>query len=125
LVIDLRPMSGVFVDPRNRRALVQGGTRWETVDREAQMHGLAVTGGTISHTGVGGFTLGGGLGLMMRKHGTSAANLLSIEAVTADGEIVRASQDENPDLFWAMRGGGGNFAIATGFEFQLHPLGPI
>ena len=125
VAIDLGPMVAALVDPVARQAIVQGGSRWTAVDRETQLHGLAVTGGTISHTGVGGLTLGGGLGWMMRKYGTSAENVTAIDAVPVEGKIVRASLDENPDLFWGMRGGGGNFAIATSFEFKLHPLGPI
>lgn len=124
LAIDLSHMAGVFVDAQGRRAIVQAGARWTAVDRETQLHALAVTGGTVSHTGVAGLTLGGGLGWLMRKHGTTVDNVLAIDAVTVDGEVVRASADENADLFWAMRGGGGNFAIATSFEFQLHPFGP-
>ncbi len=122
--VDLGPMDAVWVDVEGRRAIVQGGARWTAVDRETQLHGLATTGGTVSNTGVGGLTLGGGLGWLMRKHGTAVDNLLSIDVVTAAGEVTRASLDENPDLFWAMRGGGGNFGIATSFEFQLHPVGP-
>lgn len=124
LAIGLSPSTGVFVDPVARRAVVQAGARWSAVDRETQLHGLAVTGGTVSHTGVAGLTLGGGIGWLMRKHGTTADNVLSIEAVTVRGDMVRASATENPDLFWAMRGGGGNFAVATSFEFQLHQVGP-
>ena len=124
LAIDLSLMNAVWVDPAARRAVVQGGARWTAVDRETQLHGLATTGGTVSNTGVGGLTLGGGLGWLMRKHGTTVQNLLSMDVVTVDGEVTRASDDENPDLFWAMRGGGGNFAIATSFHLQLHPVGP-
>jgi len=125
LAIDLAPMSGVIVDPRTRRAVVQAGCLWRTVDRETQLHGLAVTGGTVSDTGVAGLTLGGGIGWTMRKFGVTVDSVVAINAVSVDGEIVRASAEENPDLFWGMRGAGANFAIATSFEFELRPLGPI
>lgn len=124
LAIDLVPMNGVLVDPQKRRALVQAGAVWRIVDREAQLHGLAVTGGTVSDTGVAGLTLGGGIGWAMRKFGVTVDNVVAINAVSADGEIVRASETENPDLFWGLRGAGANFAIVTSFEFELHPLGP-
>jgi FAD/FMN-containing dehydrogenase len=124
LAIDLAPMSGVLVDPRARRAVVQAGCLWRTVDRETQLHGLAVTGGTVSDTGVAGLTLGGGIGWTMRKFGVTVDSLVAINAVSVDGEVVHASAEENPDLFWGMRGAGANFAIATSFEFELHPLGP-
>ena len=124
IVIDLSEMRGVWVDPTARTAAVQGGALWGDVDHETQAHGLATTGGIVSHTGVAGLTLGGGLGWLMRKHGLTVDNLLAAEVVTADGSIVRASADEHPDLFWALRGGGGNFGIATSFRFALHPVGP-
>ena len=125
LMIDLAPMTGVHVDPKARTALAQGGVTWGRFNRETQVHGLATTGGVISTTGVAGLTLGGGLGWLMSKHGLSLDNLLGVELVTAEGAVVRASGDENPDLFWALRGGGGNFGIATALEFRLHPVGPM
>jgi FAD/FMN-containing dehydrogenase len=124
VVIDLSPMRAVSVDPAGRTAWVQGGALWGDVDHETQAHGLATTGGIIGHTGVAGLTLGGGIGFLMRKHGLAVDNLLAAEVVTADGGIVRASADEHPDLFWALRGGGGNFGVVTAFRFALHPLGP-
>ena len=124
IVIDLSAMRGVWVDPTARTAAVQGGALWGDVDHETQAHGLATTGGIVSHTGVAGLTLGGGLGWLMRKHGLTVDNLLATELVTAEGSIVRASTNEHPDLFWALRGGGGNFGIVTSFRFALHPVGP-
>ena len=125
IVIDLSSMRAVRVDPADRRAWVQGGALWGDVDHETQVHGLATTGGIVSHTGVAGLTLGGGVGWLMRKHGLTVDNLLAVDVVTADGELVRASEGEHPDLFWALRGGGGNFGVVTSFEFRLHSVGPI
>src|SRR5204863_9072891 len=121
IVIDLSAMRAVSVDPAERRAWVQGGALWGDVDHETQVHGLATTGGIVSHTGVAGLTLGGGIGWLMRKHGLVVDNLLAAEVVTADGGIVRASANEQPDLFWALRGGGGNFGVVSAFRFALHP----
>ena len=124
VMIDVSPMKGISVDPKRRIARVQGGVIWAELNRETQVHGLAVTGGVVSSTGVAGLTLGGGLGWLMSKHGLALDNLSSVELVTAAGEQILASVDEEPDLFWAVRGGGGNFGVATSFEFQLHPIGP-
>jgi FAD/FMN-containing dehydrogenase len=124
IVIDLTAMRGVWVDRSGHRAWVQGGALWGDVDRETQARGLATTGGIVSHTGVAGLTLGGGLGWLMRKYGLTVDNLLAADVVTPDGELRRASADEHPDLFWALRGGGGNFGVVTSFEFRLHSVGP-
>ena len=124
LMIDLTPMKGVRVDPEARTARVQAGVLLGELDRETQAFGLAAPSGIVTHTGVAGLTLGGGIGWIMRKHGLSVDQLRSVDIVTADGEFVKASPDENEDLFWGLRGGGGNFGIATEFEFNLVPLGP-
>ncbi len=125
IVIDLAAMNGVEVDPQGATARVQGGARWGDVDAAAQEHGLAVTGGRISTTGVGGLTLGSGSGWLERPYGVTCESLRAAEVVTADGAVVRAGDDENPDLLWALRGGGGNFGVVTEFVFGLHPVGPI
>jgi FAD/FMN-containing dehydrogenase len=125
VVIDLSEMKSVHVDPVRRVAVAEGGCTWADFDHETQAFGLAVTGGLVSTTGIGGFTLGGGIGWLMRKIGLAADNLIAAEVVTADGRLVRASEDENPELLWGLRGGGGNFGIATSLEFQLHQIGPM
>lgn len=125
VMIDLSLMKAVRVDVKGRKAWVEGGATWAGVNRETQLHGLAVTGGVVSSTGVAGLTLGGGLGWLMGKHGLALDNLLAAELVTAEGKILRASAADEPDLFWALRGGGGNFGVVTSFEFQLHAVGPM
>ncbi len=125
LVIDLSPMRGISVDPRARTARAQAGVLWGELDAATQAHGLATVGGIVTHTGIAGLTLGGGIGWLMRKHGATVDNLLSAEVVTADGDVVTASADERPDLFWGLRGGGGNFGIVTSFEYRLHAVGPV
>ena len=125
IVIDLGPMRGIRVDPEARTARAQAGVLWGDLDRETQAFGLATTGGIVTHTGIAGLTLGGGIGWLQRKHGLTIDQLVSVDVVSADGELVKASESENPDLFWGVRGGGGNFGIVTEFEFRLHPVGPI
>jgi len=118
-------MKGMHVDPRSRTAHAQAGVTWAEFDRETQVFGLATTGGTVSNTGIAGLTLGGGQGWLQGQYGLSCDNLLSADVVLADGRFLRASAEENQDLFWALRGGGGNFGIVTSFEFKLHPIGPM
>jgi hypothetical protein len=122
LVVDVRQINQVSLDAANRRVTVGGGAVWSEVDAVTVPHRLAVTGGHVTHTGVAALTLGGGVGHLMRGFGLSSDNLLNAEIVTADGRVLQASETENPDLFWAIRGGGGNFGIATRLEFQLHPM---
>jgi FAD/FMN-containing dehydrogenase len=124
MLIDLSLLKGVRVDPDRRTARVQSGLVWGEYDHETQAFGLASPGGLMSTTGIAGFTLGGGFGWLSRAHGLACDNLLEADVVTAEGELVRAAPDENADLFWGIRGGGGNFGIATSFEYRLHPLGP-
>jgi FAD/FMN-containing dehydrogenase len=124
LLIDLSAMKGIRVDPAARLVRAQPGVKWIDFDHETQAFGLATSGGTVSDTGIAGLTLGGGLGFLSSKHGLTIDNLVSADVVTADGRLLVANADENPDLFWALRGGGGNFGIVTSFEYQLHSVGP-
>jgi FAD/FMN-containing dehydrogenase len=125
LMIDLAEMKGIHVDPEARTVRAQGGVTWAELNRETALHGLAVTGGQVSTTGIAGFTLGGGLGWLMGLHGLIVDNLLSVELVTADGTVLEVDADSHPDLFWALRGGGGNFGVAASFEYRLHPLAEV
>jgi len=125
LMIDLAGMKSVRVDPAGQTARAEGGTTWGDFDRESQLFGLATTGGAISRTGIGGLTLGGGLGWLAGKFGLACDNLLSVDLVTAEGRILKASADENAELFWGLRGGGGNFGIVTSFEYRLHAVGRL
>ncbi|MFK4149911.1 FAD-binding oxidoreductase [Streptomyces sp. NPDC004065] len=124
MVIDLSPMKGAVVDPVRRRIVAQAGLTWADFDHETQAFGLAVTGGLVSSTGISGFTLGGGVGWLLRRYGLASDNLTAAEVVTADGRVVRAAADEHPELFWALRGGGGNFGVVTSLEYRLHEVGP-
>jgi FAD/FMN-containing dehydrogenase len=125
LMIDLAEMKGMYVDPEARTIRAQGGVIWSEFNRETAVHGLAVTGGAISTTGIAGLTLGGGLGWLMGIHGLAADNLLSVELVNADGSVLNVTAESDPDLFWALRGGGGNFGVATSLEYSLHPLSEV
>jgi FAD binding domain/Berberine and berberine like len=125
LMIDLSPMKGIHVDVPARTVRAQGGVLWKALNRETQLHGLATTGGVVGSTGIAGLTLGGGLGWLMPKYGLALDNLRAADLVLADGQVVRTSAAEHPDLFWAIRGGGGNFGIAASLEYDLHPVGPM
>jgi FAD/FMN-containing dehydrogenase len=124
LVLDLSPLKGLQVDPRARTAWAQPGLLWGELDHQTQALGLATTGGIVTHTGIAGLTLGGGIGWLMRKHGLTCDNLLAVDLVGADGQLVRASEREQPELFWGVRGGGGNFGVITAFQYRLHEVGP-
>jgi hypothetical protein len=125
LMIDLAPMQSVQVDPQRRTVRAEGGVIWSAFDHETQAFGLATTGGAVSDTGIAGLTLGGGLGWLAGKYGLACDNLLAVDMVTADGTLRHVSASDNPELFWGVRGGGGNFGIVTSFEYQLHPVGPV
>ena len=125
VMIDLSSMRGVFVDPARRTARAQGGVTWGELVASTQLHGLAVTGGIVSTTGIAGLTLGGGLGWTMAKHGLTSDNLLSAEVITADGRVLRASAEDDADLFWGLRGGGGGLGVVSSFEYRLHAVGPV
>ena len=122
LMIDLAPMKGIYVDAARRIVRAQGGVLWRELNRETALHGLAVTGGAISHTGIAGLTLGGGLGWLMAKHGLAADNLVSAELITAEGDVVEVNETTDADLLWALRGGGGNFGVVASFEYRVFPL---
>jgi FAD/FMN-containing dehydrogenase len=125
IVIDLSPMKGIRVDREHQTVRAEPGLRWVEFDRETQAFGLATTGGTVGDTGIAGLSLGGGFGWLAGKYGMTIDNLLSVDIVTADGQLLTASAGQNPDLFWAIRGGSGNFGVVTSFEYQLHPVGPV
>jgi FAD/FMN-containing dehydrogenase len=125
LMIDLSPMKGIHVDPAGKTVRAEAGVTWRELDHETQAFGLATTGGTISTTGIAGLTLGGGVGYLMRRCGLAIDNLISADVVTADGQFLTASESRNSDLFWGLRGGGGNFGIVTSMEYRLHEIGPI
>src|SRR5438874_11044216 len=125
LMIDLSPMKGIYVDVKARKSRAQGGVTWAEFNRETQLHGLATTRVVVSTPGIAGLTLGGGLGWLMPKFGMALDNFLSAEVVTGDGKVLRASDKENADLFWGLRGGGGNFGVVSSFEFRLHRVGPM
>ena len=125
LMLDLSPMQGIRVDPARRTVRVEPGLTWRDFDRETQAFGLATTGGLFSTTGIAGLTLGGGLGWLNGLYGLACDNLLCADVVTADGQLLTASHTEHPDLFWGLRGGGGNFGIVTSFAYRLHPVGPV
>lgn len=125
VMIDLTPLKSVRVDPEAKVAVADGGVTWAELDAAGQQHGLAVPGGFVSHTGIAGLTLGGGMGWLSGQAGLSCDNLAGAELVTADGQILRVSEDQHPDLFWALRGGGGNFGVVTSFEYRMHNVGPL
>src|SRR5262245_60831241 len=125
VMIDLAPMKGIYVDTAARTVRAQGGVLWKELNRETQVHGLATTGGVVGSTGIAGLTLGGGIGWLMPKFGLALDNLRAADLVLADGQVVNASDDKNRDLFWAIRGGGGNFGVATSLEYTRHDVGPI
>src|SRR5499426_4027481 len=124
-MIYVSPMKGILVDPVARTALAQPGLLWQDFDQETQAYGLATTGGVVGETGIAGLTLGGGVGWLVRKFGLACDNLLAADVVTADGQLRRASTTENADLFWGLRGGGGNFGVVTAFQYRLHSVPSI
>ena len=125
VVVDLARMKRLDVDPGRREAWAEPGLTWGEYNARTHEHGLATPGGDVSAVGVAGLTLGGGMGWLMRKHGMTIDNLLAVDVVTADGRLLTASATDHPDLFWALRGGGGNFGVATGFRYRLHPVGTV